>query len=263
MNGLFRNHFLHFLHLCCIGLSIWLMSGCAAKQSPPSPPPSAAAASRSPLLPTLGYTLQAGAFAKVDNAFRLSARLLDKGLAAYYFRGEGGLYRVRFGNYATYDKALTAARQFAASGEIDAYAVIRPESYPAVRWQGQEEAIRGQLVAVAQQFIGVPYQWGDASPVTGFDCSGLTMMVYQLIGLEMPRISRDQFRRGREIGRDQLRPGDLVFFTTDWQGDVSHVGIYQGDDLFIHAPRSGKQVTRSSLSSDYFRKHYLGARAFL
>lgn len=250
MNGLFRNH---FLHLCCIGLSIWLMCGCAAKQSQPSTPP----------LPTLGYTLQAGAFAKVDNAFRLSARLLEQGLAAYYFRGEGGLYRVRFGNYATYDKALAAARQLAASGVIDAYAVIRPESYPAVRWQGQEEAIRDQLVAVAQQFIGVPYQWGDASQVTGFDCSGLAMMVYQLIGLEMPRISRDQFRRGREIGREQLRPGDLVFFTTDRQGDVSHVGIYQGGDLFIHAPRSGKQVTRANLSSDYFRKHYLGARTFL
>ncbi len=258
MNGLFRNH---FLHLCCIGLSLVLMFGCAAKQS--TPPPPAESSSPQPVLPTLGYTIQAGAFAKVDNAFRLSSRLLGQGLSAYYFRGESNLYRVRFGNYSSYDQALAAARQLAASGVIDVYGIIRPESYPAVRYRGQEDMIRGQLVSVAQQFIGVPYQWGDASPVEGFDCSGLTMMVYQLIGLDMPRISRDQFRRGREIGRDQLRPGDLVFFTTDRSGDVSHVGIYQGDDMFIHAPRSGKQVTRSSLSSDYFRKRYLGARAFM
>lgn len=254
MDGVFRNH---FLQLCCLGLVLGLMVGCAGKQSAPSAGAGPAG------LAALGYTIQAGAFAKVDNAFRLSSRLLDQGLPAYYFRGEAGLYRVRFGNYPSYDQALAAARRLEISGVIEVYSVIRPESYPAVRYRGQEEIIREQLVAVARQFIGVPYQWGDASPVEGFDCSGLAMMVYQLVGFDMPRISKDQFRRGREIGREQLRPGDLVFFATDRSGQVSHVGIYQGDDLFIHAPRSGKAVTRSALSSDYFLKHYLGARAFM
>jgi len=256
MHGVFRNHFLHF---CCISLFAVLLFGCSAKQTATPP---AESLPRQQILPPLGYAIQVGAFAKVDNAFLLCSKLIDQGISAYYFRGDAGLYRVRFGNYPNYDKAIASARKLQQGGVIAVYHIVRPETYPAVRYRDQEEAIRRELVSLAQQFIGVPYQLGDVSPVEGFDCSGLTMMVYQLAGLDMPRISRDQFRRGREVGRDQLRPGDLVFFTTDQSGQVSHVGIYQGDDLFIHAPRSGKTVTRSSLSSAYFRKRYLGARAY-
>lgn len=89
------------------------------------------------------------------------------------------------------------------------------------------------------------------------------MMVYQLIGLDMPRVSRDQFRIGRTVSRAQLRPGDLVFFATDSSGQASHVGIYLGNDQFIHAPSRGKTVTLSSLSSSYFRKRYIGGRSYL
>ena len=257
MDGVFRNHFLHF---CCISLFAVMLLGCSAKQI--TIPPAEILPPRQ-ILSILGYTIQVGAFAKVENAFRLCSKLVDQGLSAYYFRGDSGLYRVRFGNFPNYDKALATARQLQQGRVIEVYHIVRPETYPAVRYRDQEEAIRRELVSVAQQFIGVPYQLGDVSPVEGFDCSGLAMMVYQLIGLDMPRISRDQFRRGRAVGRDQLRPGDLVFFSTDQSGQVSHVGIYQGDDLFIHAPRSGKTVSRASLSSDYFRKRYLGARAYL
>ena len=257
MDGVFRNHFLHF---CCISLFAVLFFGCAAKQTAT---PQIEALPRQQILPTLGYTIQVGAFAKVDNAFSLCSKLIEQGVSAYYFRGDNDLYRVRFGNYPSYDKALATARKLQQGRVIEAYHIVRPETYPAVRYRDQEGAIRQELVRAAQQFIGVPYQLGDVSPVEGFDCSGLAMMVYQLVGLDMPRISRDQFRRGREVSRDQLRPGDLVFFTTDRSGQVSHVGIYQGNDLFIHAPRRGKTVTRSSLSSDYFRKRYLGARAYL
>jgi len=211
----------------------------------------------------MGYTVQVGAFAQVRNAARLTARLTAQGLAAYYYRGETGLYRVRFGNYANPELALAKARELQQGAVFAVYDLIRPESYPALRYRGQEGVIRERLVSVARQFVGVPYQWGDARPGEGFDCSGLAMMVYQLIGLDLPRISRDQFRRGRPIDPDQLQPGDLVFFTTDWSGQVSHVGIYQGDGLFVHAPGSGKTVSRASLSSDYFHKRFLGARAYL
>lgn len=257
MQGVFRNHFLHF---CCISLLAGLLFACSAKQT--ATPPAVAVSPRQQILPLLGYSIQAGAFAQVDNAFRLSSRLTEQGISAYYFRGEGNLYRVRFGNYPAYDKAIAAARKLQHDRLIDVFQIVRPEISPAVRYRDHEDAIRRELVNVAQQFIGVPYQWGDASQVLGFDCSGLTMMVYQLIGLDMPRISRDQFRRGREVGRDQLRPGDLVFFSTDFQAEVSHVGIYQGDDLFIHAPRSGKTVSRANLSSVYFHKRFLGGRAY-
>ena len=257
MTGVLRNH---FLHLACIGCALMLLAACTGKQ--PTGPPPAASPSR-PILALMGHTIQVGAFAKAENAARLTARLLGKGLSAYYFRGEGGLYRVRFSNYPSYDAALASAKRFRQDELIDVFVVIRPQSYPAERYRGQEDLIRNQLVSVSQQFIGVPYQWGDAIPGQGFDCSGLAMMVYQLIGLDMPRISRDQFRRGRQIDRDQLRPGDLVFFSTGWSGKASHVGIYQGDGLFIHAPRSGKTVSRATLSSAYFQKHYLGARSYL
>lgn len=266
MGAVFRNH---FLHLACLGLVLFLLAGCAARQAAPPPPPSPlplppveAPVSRV-LLPTMGHAIQVGAFAKVDNAYRLCAKLISQGLSAYYFRGDKGLYRVRFGNYPAHDKALAVAGKLRAAGMIDVFTVIRPESYPAMRLRGQEEAIRGQLLSMSQQFIGVPYQWGgNGSPVEGFDCSGLVMMIYQLIGLDMPRVSKEQFQLGREVGREQLRPGDLVFFSTDRRGQVSHVGIYQGDGHFIHAPRSGKAVSRASLSSDYFHKRFLGARSF-
>jgi hypothetical protein len=211
----------------------------------------------------MGYTIQAGAFAQVENASRLTAKLLDRGLSAYYFRGETGIYRVRFGNYPSYDKALATAHKLQCDRLIEVFDIIRPQSYPAVRYRDQEDELRRQLVSVAQQFIGVPYRWGEAKTGQGFDCSGLAMMIYQLIGLDMPRISRDQFRQGRQIDRDQLRPGDLVFFATDWSGQVSHVGIYQGQGIFIHAPSRGKTVSRASLATDYFRKRYLGARSYL
>lgn len=256
MDGVFRNH---FLHCCWISLVAGLLFSCSTQQKPPPDEN----LPREQNLSSLGYTIQVGAFAKPDNAFRLCAKLIDQGLAAYYFKGDGGLYRVRFGNYASYEQALALAKQLQQQGAIAEYHLVRPETYPTLRYSGQEEALRRELVSSAQQFIGVPYQLGDVSPVRGFDCSGLTMMTYQLIGLDMPRSSRAQFRRGRPVSRDQLRPGDLVFFTTDASGQVSHVGIYQGDDLFIHAPRSGKKVSRARLSSPYFRKRYLGARTYL
>lgn len=256
MNGVFRNLFLHF---CTISLLVFLLFGCSTKQKaePLFAPPRS-----HQFLPALGYTIQVGAFANVENAFRLCSTLNKKRISAYYFKAGNGLYPVRFGNYASYENALAAARQLEKGQVIADYHIVRPETYPALRYRDHEDTVRRDLVNVSQQFIGVPYQFGDVSPGSGFDCSGLTMMAYQLIGLDMPRISRDQFRLGRAVDRDKLRPGDLVFFTTDRSGQVSHVGIYQGDDLFIHAPRSGKTVSRASLSSAYFQKRYIGARSY-
>ena len=263
MEGVSRNP---FLSLCLISL-LSLLAACAAPPPvPPSPPPSPPPAPSLPLqtkIPLLGYVVQVGAFAEVDRAFALCVALTKQGLPAYYFRGERGLYRVRFGNFPSYEKALASARARQQDRLVAEYLIIRPETYPVQRYRGQEEAVRRELALVAGQFVGVPYQWGGASPVLGFDCSGLTRMVYQLIGLDMPRSSRDQFRQGVPRNREQLLPGDLVFFSTDGSGQVSHVGLYLGDDLFIHAPNRGKTVARAKLSSSYFAQCYLGARAYL
>ena len=89
------------------------------------------------------------------------------------------------------------------------------------------------------------------------------MTVYQLNGLDLPRTSRQQWKSGSPIGRDQLLKGDLVFFATSAGRRVSHVGIYAGENKFIHAPRRGKSIRVTSLSNTYYRKRYLGARRFL
>jgi cell wall-associated NlpC family hydrolase len=89
------------------------------------------------------------------------------------------------------------------------------------------------------------------------------MAVYQLNGLDLPRTSRQQWRTGKPIRRKELDRGDLVFFATSGGRRVSHVGIYTGNGMFLHAPGRGKAIREASLESKYFRKRYLGARTYL
>lgn len=262
MNGLLRNSFLFFSWFVPV---LFFLGGCAAHHSAKPPVLSYSQLGQvfQQRLPFMGYTIQVGAFADPKNAFRLATRLSFLGLPAYYFRGEGNLYRVRFGNYQSYNLAYDSASRLKKEMIIEVFIVVRPESYPAVLYQDTPDRLREHGVAIARQFVGVPYRWGDSSPVLGFDCSGLAMMVYQLIGLDMPRVSRDQFRSGRSVSQGQLRPGDLVFFRTDSSGQASHVGVYLGSDQFIHAPSSGKTVIQSKLSAAYFQKRFLGGRSYL
>lgn len=112
------------------------------------------------------------------------------------------------------------------------------------------------VVRVAQQMVGVPYVWGGATP-KGFDCSGLVFYAYGETGLSIPRTSREQFRAARPISLDLARPGDLVFFRIG--RDVSHVGIYLGDNQFIHSPETGQSVKVTDLDHQFYRKHFAGA----
>jgi len=216
------------------------------------------------VLPMLGYTIQVGAFAGVDNASRLTDLLNGRGLEAYYYKSDTGLYRVRFGNYATKEMALKEAERLKSQGTIDVYYVVRPEDYPAAPGRHLTEGdLRGQIVQTAHTFMGVPYRWGGESPDEGFDCSGLAMAVYRLNGLDLPRTSEEQFNEGTVIPRRSLSVGDLVFFKTKRGARVSHVGIYIGSDTFIHAPSQGAHVRTDSLSDGYYDEHYAGARSYL
>ena len=216
-------------------------------------------------LAQLGYSVQVGAFANQNNAVRLSEALERYGLDAYYFVHETGLYKVRFGDFPTKEAARRKAEDVRAAGIIDEYWIVSPADY-AVRKQrkyGGRLDLRGEIVGTAKRFIGTPYRWGGSSPDEGFDCSGLTMVVYQLNGLKLPRSSRHQYRAGIPIGRNELRQGDLVFFATSGGRRISHVGIYAGKGRFIHAPGRGKRIRTDLLTRKYYKARYMGARTYL
>jgi cell wall-associated NlpC family hydrolase len=222
----------------------------------PTPPPKE--------LPHLGFTIQVGAFSVVGNAIRLTQSLNDQNLNAYYFIHESGLYKVRFGDFLTKEEAHDKAQRLVDSGVIEEFYIVSPTDYSVTKSVSRGEAfLRDQIVSTAENFIGVPYSWGGTSPEQGFDCSGLTMAVYKLNGLKLPRSSKNQFAVGTPISLTQLSKGDLVFFATTQGKKITHVGIYAGDGQFIHAPGKDKRIRYDSLSNGYFKTHFMGARTYL
>lgn len=114
------------------------------------------------------------------------------------------------------------------------------------------------LVALARRFLGVPYRWGGTGN-GGFDCSGFLYTLFRRFGVALPRTSFAMFQVGRPVSRSELRPGDLVFFTTYARG-ASHAGVYIGGGNFIHASSAGGGVRIDPLSKPYYHARYLGAR---
>ncbi len=212
-----------------------------------------------------GYVIQVGAFSVLDNAVRMTAKLADKGLEPYYFRHESGLYKVRFGDYASRKQALERARALYQAAIIQDYYIVQPEEQPAAKADVYGSAyLRNNIVNTAENFLGIPYSWGGTSPEEGFDCSGLTMTVYKLNGFNLPRNSRMQFRAGEAVIRADLKKGDLVFFATGNRPDnVSHVGIYIGDGRFIHAPGRDARIRIDRLDEQYYKYSYAGARRYI
>jgi hypothetical protein len=245
------------------GVAVLLfLIGCAGDTSVTPETPADAPSPRR--LPPMRYTIQVGAFTNITNAVRLAAKLQHHGLSAYHFLGDSDLFRVRFGNYASKAIARIRAEELQAAGIIEGFYIVSPDEYAAIKdRQYGESALREDLVKTAKRYIGVDYQWGGESSQKGFDCSGLTMVVYQLNGLELPRSSREQWNTGKPIRRSQLLKGDLVFFATSGGQSASHVGIYLGDNQFLHAPGRGGKIRISSLSGTYFSSRYLGARTYL
>ncbi|TML55692.1 MAG: NlpC/P60 family protein [Actinobacteria bacterium] len=117
--------------------------------------------------------------------------------------------------------------------------------------------VGGRAVAIAAQYLGVPYRWGGASPLTGFDCSGLTMFVYAQLGVALTHYTGAQLHEGTPVPPEALQPGDLVFFDAGAFGIPGHEGMYVGGGLFIHAPHTGDVVKISTLSQ--YAGRYVGA----
>jgi gamma-D-glutamyl-L-lysine dipeptidyl-peptidase len=226
---------------------------------PPTPPPTLPDTLHARLA-DIAFTIQVGAFSTTLRAARYADRLQAKGLDAYYFIDTDGLCKVRFEKFDTKEAALARAADLQSRRLIESFYVVQP------RFRGLPREplpdLRYDLVRTARRFIGTPYRWGGASVEDGFDCSGLTMTVYRLNGLDLPRKALSQFRAGTPVPAGALQRGDLVFFATGRSRQVSHVGIYSGQGKFIHAPGSGKRIRTAALSNSYFRKRYVGARRY-
>ncbi|HUF01585.1 MAG TPA: C40 family peptidase, partial [Gaiellaceae bacterium] len=113
-----------------------------------------------------------------------------------------------------------------------------------------------QVIAIAMQYLGVPYVWGGSSPATGFDCSGFTSYVFAQIGVSLPHHAASQYNYGVPVSRYDLQPADLVFFS-----GLGHMGMYIGGGQFVHAPHTGDVVKISSMSERW--GSYVGARRVL
>jgi LysM repeat protein len=124
--------------------------------------------------------------------------------------------------------------------------------------QSNRMLVNSVLKTAFSQF-GKPYRYGGNSPETGFDCSGFVSWVYKQYGINLPRSSRDMLSVGTPIEKADLRPGDLVFFNYGY----SHVGIYTGDNKYIHSPSTGKRIQESDINGKGRKEHYVGARRII
>lgn len=129
--------------------------------------------------------------------------------------------------------------------------------------EGLIEAPVNEMIAYAKNFLGISYVYGGASP-RGFDCSGFTKYVFSKIGINLPHQAKRQMEKGTAIqSKAELLPGDLVFFKTKGSSIVNHVGIYLGDNRFIHASSGYGAVRISPLDSGYYYHRYVGARRLI
>ncbi|MDD2732417.1 MAG: NlpC/P60 family protein [Desulfuromonadaceae bacterium] len=255
-------------------------------------------AAKSTGISRLGHAIQMGAFADVKNAERFTAKLQAKGIDAFYFRKDNGVYAVRFGDFPNKEKARVVAKRLVAERIIDSYYIAQPSEVvfsqargpgwqksppdeirkpngpiqPVVPLESPEKPVSipaketnkdmGAIAArTAERFVGIPYRWGGDNVVDGMDCSGFVRAVYNLCGLSIPRTSRDQFAAGDLVSKSDLKDGDLVFFGAAVD-KINHVGIYVGNGKYVHAPRRGEEIRVSAVNESYFEKRFVGARRY-
>ena len=118
------------------------------------------------------------------------------------------------------------------------------------------DTIRNYIIGKACEYIGVLYHYGQSSE-KGFDCSGYVKFVYKIFGLTLPHSSYAQYKMCNHLDSTEVKPGDLVFFITRGN-NISHVGIYLGDNQFIHSPGRGRSVSIDSLDLHYYKRHFVG-----
>ncbi len=219
-----------------------------------------------------GYAIQIGAFKDVGNAERLAGRLQQRGISAFYFRKQDGLFAVRFGEYQSHDSAQRQAAHLVKDGVIDSFYIAPPvdirryaerKTVEAVPHKAKDEDGIGPVIAqTAERFIGIPYRWGGNTVVDGLDCSGFSKAVYNLCGISIPRTAQEQFHKGDDIDKPELQKGDLVFFGKS-SGRITHVGIYIGEGKMVHAPKRGEDIQVTSIVEGRYSASFIGARRYI
>ncbi|MEW6674724.1 MAG: LysM peptidoglycan-binding domain-containing protein [Nitrospirota bacterium] len=127
--------------------------------------------------------------------------------------------------------------------------------------ESEELGLKERLIIFAKKLLNIPYRFGGSS-LMGIDCSAYVQKVYGLLGIDLPRSAREQFHVGETVEKDDLSIGDLVFFRT-YASFPSHVGIYLGNNLFIHASSKNRRVTIDSLKTPYYFKRFIGAKRLI
>jgi cell wall-associated NlpC family hydrolase len=146
----------------------------------------------------------------------------------------------------------------ASGAQADEPIVIPPP--PRVSFIDRATTTVQDVIDKAVDLLGIPYRFGGTTPESGFDCSGFVSHVfYTGFGLILPRSALEQSKAGRAVPFTELKPGDLVFFNT-MRHAFSHVGIYLGNDQFVHAPRTGERVRVDSMNDSYWIQRFNGAR---
>ena len=164
---------------------------------------------------------------------------------------------MRFARAAAIVAALAAAGAAPGAAAYDRPAAVASAPAAAIGDAGSEVVFR------ALSLLGVSYRFGGNTPETGLDCSGLVRLVFSdTLGLPLPRRSEEISRVGSEIAPSELQPGDLVFFNT-LRRAFSHVGIYIGNNQFVHAPSAGRSIRVENLGADYWTRRFDGARRLL
>jgi cell wall-associated NlpC family hydrolase len=136
-----------------------------------------------------------------------------------------------------------------------------PAGDPAAEAPKADESLKDRLLRVARRMLSVPYRFGGTT-LWGLDCSGFVQKAFAFLNRDLPRSAREQFLEGAAVEKANLSPGDLVFFRT-YAKYPSHVGIYLGDNRFVHASSRERKVTIDSLETPYYVKRYIGAKRLL
>lgn len=162
---------------------------------------------------------------------------------------------------------FAVAITFGVAGHAAATESLSPQQQP---WPAEEPSLLERYTTNAQdlilkglELVGINYRFGGTNPDSGLDCSGFVQIVFKdALGKLLPRTAKEQSQVGDEVSRNELKPGDLVFFNT-MRHAFSHVGIYLGDNHFVHAPRTGSEIRVEDMSQSYWAKRYNGARRVL